>query len=45
MLVAIEIDAVPFGSASQRVFDAPSEQNGAFGAYGMRPLAGCAGIG
>src|SRR6185436_7918186 len=32
---------VPFGIASQRSFVALSDQNGAEGAYGIRPLAGC----
>ena len=34
----------PLGNASQRVFTALSEKNGAFGAYGMSPLAGCVGF-
>ena len=34
----------PSGSASQRVFTALSEKNGAVGAYGIKPLAGCCGL-
>src|SRR5262245_15597061 len=35
---------VEFGSASHRSLSAPSDQNGALGAYGTRPEAGCVGL-
>src|SRR5512143_542932 len=41
--VPTEID-VPFGIASQRSFAAPSDQNAAAGAYGIRPAAGWLGF-
>src|SRR6187431_476087 len=44
LLVASMVMRWPFGSASQRDFTAPSDQNAAFGAYGIMPLAGSLGF-